>query len=116
MFSRAKRFLGLLNWAYPILGSVLRRTPPSERRLLAIYDLSTQPFSIGDILVIQEASLVVREKYGLNLVDFALVYDPQRPAASDPVFADSINENNVMYHLASVLPVAQTNQHLGSLF
>src|SRR3982751_2763510 len=116
MFSRAKRLLGLLRWAYAPLGSVLRRTFPDERRLLMVYDLSSQPFSIGDILVFQEASLVVREKYHLDTVDFALVYDPQHPGASDPVFAGNINQNNVMYHLAAILPVAQVNQHLGSLF
>jgi hypothetical protein len=112
---RVRRFLGFLNWAYPIVGDVVRTSSPDKRRLLAIYDLSTQPFSIGDVLVIQEGSLVLREKYHLNLVDFALVYDPQYPSSSDPSF-NSINESNALYHLASILPVAQVNQHLGSLF
>jgi hypothetical protein len=83
--------------------------------LLVIYNLSSQPFSIGDILVIQEASLVLREKYQLDLVDFVLVYDPKQPALRNPSFA-AINEKNALFHLASVLPVAQVNQHLGSLF
>jgi hypothetical protein len=43
------------------------------------------------------------------------VYDPQSPTCADPVFA-SITPENVMYHLASVLPVAQANQYLGSMF
>lgn len=63
----------------------------------------------------QEGSLVLREKHHLDVVDFALVYDPKQPASSDPAFS-SITENNAMYHLASILPVAQVNQHLGSLF
>jgi hypothetical protein len=110
-----KRSVGFFRWAYPTLGNVLSPTQSKERRLLAIYDLSSQPFSIGDILVIQEASLVLREKHHLDMVDFALVYDPKHPASSDPAFA-SITDKNVIYHLASVLPVAQVNQHLGSLF
>ncbi len=87
----------------------------TDRRLLLIYDLSSQPFSIGDILVFQEASLVLRERYKVDLVDFAIVYDNKSPAPSSRVFSD-ITETNVTYHLASILPVAQVNQHLGSLF
>jgi hypothetical protein len=100
---------------FPTLGKLLLPTHSNDRRLLAIYDLSCQPFSIGDILVIQEASLVLRERHHLDTVDFAIVYDPKHPASSDPAYV-SITERNVMYHLSSVLPVAQVNQHLGSLF
>ena len=110
-----RRSVGFFRWAYPTLGNVLSSTQSKERRLLAIYDLSSQPFSIGDILVIQEASLVLRERHHADMVDFALVYDPKYPASSDQAFA-SITQRNVMYHLASILPVAQVNQHLGSLF
>jgi hypothetical protein len=63
----------------------------------------------------QEGSLVLREKHNLDMVDFALLYDSEHPASPDPAFS-SITENNAMYHLASILPVAQVNQHLGSLF
>lgn len=110
-----KRSAGFFRWSYPILGKLLSPIRPDERRLLAIYDLSSQPFSIGDILVIQEASLVLRERHNLDMIDFALVYNPKRPAPSDPAFSN-ITEENAMYHLASILPVAQVNQHLGSLF
>jgi hypothetical protein len=83
--------------------------------LLIIYDTYSQPFNIGDILILQEGALVLREKHKIDVVDFAMVYDPERPAASAPVFS-SITESNALYHLASILPVAQVNQHLGSLF
>ncbi len=86
-----------------------------QKRLLAVYDLSSQPFSIGDILIYQLASLVIREQYNLGLVDFALVYDPQRPASADPAFAH-ITPENALFHVASILPVAQVNPHHGSLF
>jgi len=102
-------------WIFPTLGKLFLPIPANERRLLAIYDTSSQPFSVGDILIIQAASLALREKHRVDLVDFALVYDPKRPASSDPAFS-SITEDNAMYHLASILPVAQVNQHLGSLF
>ena len=113
-YKLVRRPVGFLRWVFPTLGKLLPSTQLKDRRLLAIYDLSSQPFSIGDILVIQEASLVLRERHNLDMVDFALVCDPKHPA-SNPIH-DSITETNVMYHLASILPVAQVNQHLGSLF
>ena len=109
---RAARFL---IWVFPAVRNLLLPAPSNERRLLLIYDTSSQPFNIGDILIMQEAALALREKHHLGPVDFALVYDPERPASADPAFA-SITEGNATYHLASILPVAQVNQHLGSLF
>jgi hypothetical protein len=110
-----RRVVRFLTWIFPSLGGLLLPGASSERRLLLIYDTSSQPFNIGDILILQEGSLVLREKYRLDAVDFAVVYDPKQPAASDPAFS-SITEANALYHLASILPVAQVNQHLGSLF
>jgi hypothetical protein len=112
---RALRLGGFAKWAMPSIGRLLAPHAASERRLLMIYDTSSQPFNIGDILIMQEGSLVLREKHGIDLVDFALVYDPKRPAIPEPAFA-SITEANAVYHLASILPVAQVNQHLGSVF
>jgi hypothetical protein len=114
-YRKVKRLAGFLQWTCRSLAGLWTKTPAGERRLLAVYDLSTQPFSIGDILAIQEAALVLREEHQLAAVDFALVYDPQRPACADPAF-NKINAENVLYHLASVLPAAQVNPHHGSLF
>jgi hypothetical protein len=90
-------------------------TSIDPRRLLMIYDLRNQPFSIGDILVIQEASLVLREQHQLGMVDFALLYDQEQPHCNDVAFS-KITSENVLFHLASILPVAQVNQYHGSLF
>jgi hypothetical protein len=108
-----RRALLFLYWLFPAMGKLFSKRP--RNRLLVIYDISCQPFSIGDILVIQEASLVLRNQNHLDKVDFAMVYDPLHPASRDPAFA-GINKQNATFHLASVLPVAQVNQHLGSLF
>lgn len=115
VYRPAKKLARFLVWVFPASAVLVLPTRSNERRLLMIYDLSSQPFSIGDILVIQEASLVLREKWRLKEVDFALVYDPRSPTSGDPAFA-GITEENVTYHLASVFPAAQVNQHLGSLF
>src|SRR5882762_3010025 len=74
---RVGRFL---TWVIPSLGGLLS-TPPSGRRVLLIYDTCSQPFNIGDILIMQEGSLVLRARHGIDLVDFAIVYDPKYPAA-----------------------------------
>src|SRR5438552_3803725 len=110
-----RRVVRFIMWIFPSLSRLLLPRPSGERRLLLIYDTSSQPFNIGDILIMQEGSLVLREKHHLDVVDFALVYNPEHPALSDSAFS-SITEDNAMYHLASILPVAQANQHLGSLF
>lgn len=115
VYRPARRVARFLVWIFPSLSRLILPTASSERRLLVIYDTTSQPFNIGDILLLQEGSLVLREKLHLDLVDFALVYDPKHPASSDPVFSN-ITDANALYHLASILPVAQVNQYLGSLF
>ena len=115
VYRPTRRALRFLRWLLPALGGPFLAELSGERRLLLIYDTSSQPFNIGDILMMQEGSLVLREKHEIDLVDFAVVYDPKHPAPPDPAFS-SITEGNALYHLASILPVAQVNQHLGSLF
>jgi len=85
-----------------------------KKRLLLIYDFASQPFSLGDILIFQEAALVLRDKHRLSAIDLALVYDPANPVVSDPAFAH-IGPENFLVHLTSILPAAQINPHLGSL-
>lgn len=109
-----KRFVRFLLWLIPSFYKLVLKKHSSERRLLVIYDLSAQPFSIGDILIIQEAALVLRDNEGIDLVDFALVCDPKHPTSI--LEHKSITENNFFFHLASVLPAAQINPHLGSFF
>ena len=111
-----RRFVRFVLWAFPSVYNFLPFRRNQGRRILAVYDTSSQPFSVGDLLIFQEASLVLCEKFSVDIVDFAIVYDPDNPASSDPVFAASITEDNVLYNLASILPLAQVNQRLGSVF
>jgi hypothetical protein len=110
---RVARFIA---WSVPSLGKLLVSRSAKGCRILAVYDTSSQPFSVGDLLIFQEASLVLCMKHQVEVVDFAIVYDPKNPASSDPVFAATITQDNVLYHLASLLPIAQVNQNLGSVF
>jgi hypothetical protein len=102
-------------WTFSLISNLLLPVSPDKKRLLLIYDTSKQPFSIGDILTMQAVSLATRKKYNVDKIDFAIIFDPNDPASTDSAF-DSITSENVLYHLSSVLPVAQANQHLGSLF
>jgi hypothetical protein len=111
----ANRLKNLLSWLMPSFYGVLIKKQSRDRRLLVIYDFSSQPFSIGDILDVQEAALALCGNEGIDIVDFALVYDPKNPVV-DKAAHGSITESNYIYHLASVLPAAQVNQHLGSYF
>jgi hypothetical protein len=85
-----------------------------EQALLLVYDFSSQPFSVGDILTLQEAALVCCEENGLRTVDIALVYEPSRPVVSDPAFRH-LQPEDFLFHLSSVLPAAQVNPLLRSL-
>ena len=85
------------------------------RRVLMIYDFASQPLSVGDLLIFQEASLIVRETQGLDVIDFALVYDPDNPVVSDQAFSH-VTPDNFLFHLSSIFPAVQVNAHLGSLF
>lgn len=111
-----RRLQWFVMWVVPRLGELFVPNARGKQRILLIYDTSAQPFSVGDILVCQEAALVLCQKHQVNIVDFAVLYDPENPAASNPVFAKAVTKENVMDHIASLLPLAQVNQNLGSFF
>jgi hypothetical protein len=109
LLRRARRGIRLLRWA---AGTAVAAR--EDARVLLVYDFSSQPFSVGDILVMQEAALIVREERGLGKVDVALVFDPASPVVKDPAFA-AVTSEDFLFHLSSVLPSAQVNPYLGSL-
>ena len=109
-----RRLARLLRWGGTALAGSAVGATDGPRRLLVIYDLSSQPFSIGDILVFQEASLVIRARHNLGKVDVAIAYDPGKPVVPDPAFRE-IDAESFLFHLSSILPAAQVNPHLGSL-
>jgi hypothetical protein len=110
-----RRLIRFISWGVPATLRIITTYPATDRRLLVIYDLSSQPFSIGDILLIQEASLVLRERNNVSMVDFAMVYNHHCPTSQDSAFA-GIDSQNIHYYLASLLPLVQVNPYLGSLF
>lgn len=108
---RGARFIA---WNISTSFSLIVGKVTSKKRLLLIYDTSSQPLSIGDIIIFQAASLALRSKHQCTSVDFVLLYDPLNPISSDKTYSE-INGENVFYYLSSVLPISQINQFLGSV-
>lgn len=111
-----RRLQWFVMWVVPRLGELLLPKVKRKQKILLIYDTSVQPFSVGDILMCQEAALVLCQKYQVSSVDFAILYDPGESGVSNPVFAKVVTKENVMDHIAVLLPLVQVNQFLGSLF
>lgn len=108
---RLRRGFRLLRWAF----CTFLPTKAKNGRVLLVYDLKTQPFSVGDILVFQEAALIARSAKSLGKIDVAVVYEEDHPVVDDPAFA-GIKRENFLFHLPSVLPAIQVNPFLGSAF
>jgi len=108
--AKCRRLLNLIRW----VSAKIFAPGDERRRLLMVYDFASQPLSIGDILVFQESSLVLRAIHDLGRIDFALVYDPLHPVVTDPALAH-IDAESFLYYLSSFLPAAQVNPHLGSV-
>jgi hypothetical protein len=110
---KIQRAKHILLWIFST-SSLLRRRKNRPQRLLVIYDLSYQPFSIGDFLLFQQGSLIQSKLLGLDLIDVAIVYNVERSNKSVEFL--TITSEATLYHLASIVPVAQLNQRLGSVF
>jgi hypothetical protein len=85
-----------------------------KKRLLLVYDTSSQPLSIGDLIIFQAGAMALSAEANLNKVDFIILYDPISPVSSDKTYSD-IDAENIFYYLSSVLPISQINPNLGSL-
>jgi hypothetical protein len=107
-----RNVIGIFGWLGLRIAPV--RSDKNIRRILLIYDFSHQPFSIGDILMLQEAGMVLCERHHATRIDFAAVFNPDKPVVNDPAFAH-IDAESFLYHLSSILPAAQSNSRLGSL-
>lgn len=83
------------------------------KRILLLYNLKFQPFSVGDLLVMQLASLILMSKKNAKHVDLAIIYDSENPTPSDKAFS-SIDKDNFLYNVPAFLLSAQVNSHLRS--
>jgi hypothetical protein len=111
-----RNLLRFSSWFMPALIRNILKFENSNGRILLIYDTTHQPFSIGDFLVMQEASLALISEFSAEYSDIAIIYDSRNPAKADKVFQGVVSTDNVLLHLASMMPVLNLNPRIGSLF
>lgn len=92
---------------------IVTNTKTNSRRFLAIYDLSSQPCSIGDFINFQQSVLVQCFNSDIEYVDVVFLNEGKDKNKSKE--HASINDSNSLYYLASIIPVAQINRKLGSV-
>lgn len=83
-----------------------KRSMPNK--LLLVYDFSSQPFSVGDILSFHEMSLCLCKGRGYKWVDFVFTYNPKQPVQKVSAFSH-ITPNNFMLYLPKLIPVGNAN-------
>jgi len=111
--SNIKRMINFYRWEYPKLNQK-NHPKKQDHRVLIIHDFSAQPFSVGEMIVSLEGSLILREQYGNGRVDIAILYDRQKPVVDQN--HNKITGNNLLLNLSVLLNVAQVNPYFGSLF
>ena len=88
---------------------------PEGKSILFIYDFNTQPFSVGDILTVQAASLALAKFNGCENVDFAFIYSADNPAIEAPDY-QHMKAGEFYFHLMPLVTVLQVNPLLRSFF
>ncbi len=82
-----------------------------EKRMLAICNLGTIAWGVGELLRWQEQTLMDRYECGNDkIIDIIWYYDPEHPAFRKVM----ISKENYYYYLSKLLPLAHVNPHLGS--
>ena len=86
----------------------------TKNRVLIIFDLTSQPFNIGDFILLQEVALILCYEHNFMFSDFAIIQDEN--SESNLVEFSKINDDNIIFHLNSILSIVQVNPNFGSLF
>ncbi len=106
----ARPIVRRIGWIFPSLRFLVRPSIQSEKRILAIYDFRTHPWTVGELLYFQQMTLMLRVEHNIDKVDMIWLCDPSRPKHG----IYGITPENYHYHLSTLLPLAQVNPHLGS--
>jgi hypothetical protein len=101
----------LLGWLLPSLYVSPRRRAKAGKRVLAIWDFRSQPYSIGDLILLQEISLALCHQHQVSSADICFLAEPQEP--SRPSFsALNVNSSNYKEFVASLIPVILAGDHV----
>jgi hypothetical protein len=94
----------------------IQRRENCADRVIIIYDITRQPFAIGDFLVTQVAMLINCRRYDVEMCDIAIVYDPTNPAMCDSVFSAAVGRDNVLLQITTLMSILSVNPSVGSVF
>ncbi|MEI6259984.1 MAG: hypothetical protein WCR46_08765 [Deltaproteobacteria bacterium] len=85
-----------------------------NKKLLAVYDLATQPLSIGDVLLFVAGATAIAYINQTPSIDYIFISDPSRQP-QDPVFEDQQSNNNHLLNATKLCPIALLFAKIGSL-
>lgn len=88
--------------------------PPPAPALQVVIDFAVQPFSIGDLLVYLNGSLVAAADCGAERIDYCLLSDPDVPR-SDPIMALLATRDTHRQRLLELVPLLQLSPCLGAV-
>jgi len=94
--------------------SELSKQSTPNKKLLAVYDLATQPVSIGDTLLFVAGATAMAHDYHSTAIDFIFISDPSRQS-QDPLFHDLQSNNNHLLNATTLSPIALLSDKIGSL-
>jgi hypothetical protein len=107
-----RRLIYLLSWLFPVLRVVFRHSPETQKRILAIWDFRIEPFTVGELLLLHEVALMLREIHKVDKIDLIFLWDKNNPTNG----AGGLNVSNFYNHFSELLQLAFVNVHLGAVF
>lgn len=84
--------------------------------ILLIYDTASQPYSVGDLLILQVASNIFTCESKYKSVDIAFNYNKYNPSQCDKVFRGVVTSDNVISHLFKIIPILNFNINLNQFY
>lgn len=102
-----------ISWVFPITSFIFMPKTSEDKRILALWDFKTYPYSVGDILQLIVVTMCMRISHKVEKIDYCFICDPQDPSRSDQNY---INSENYHIHLAAYIPLVNFNPYTGSIF
>ena len=86
-----------------------------SNNILLVYDARSQPYSIGDLLLLQVASNILCLIYKCDCVDITFNYNKKNPSQCDKVFKGVVTGDNVLYNITRLIPILNFNKNLNQI-
>lgn len=112
--SFTRQMIGHIGWIMPAFRFLLHSVIRSEKRILAIWDFRTVPYSIGDLIIFHERINILRLTHKVDKVDICFVYEPDKPARKAGL--QGVTPDNFHYHFPPLVSTVYLTPHIGSFF